>query len=113
MALGIQVFGLAFSALMLYMSFLYYKKKEFTLTEWSFWAVFALFFAAISVFPEILDPIVKSLNLGRKLDLLIILGFMFLIAATFYTYRVTRHTDKRMETLVRNMALERNGKKRN
>jgi len=112
MPLGIQVFGLVFSAFMLYVSFLYYKKKEFTLTEWSFWALFAVLFAAVSVFPEVLDPIVRSFNLGRKLDLFIILGFMFIIGMTFYTYRVTRHTDKRVGELVRNMAIERAEKKR-
>ena len=112
MPLGIQVFGLVFSAFMLYVSFLYYKKKEFTLTEWSFWALFAVLFAAISVFPEVLDPVVKSLNLGRKLDLFIILGFMFIIAITFYTYKITRHTDRRVEELVRNIAIERAEKKR-
>ena len=112
MPLGIQVFGLVFSAFMLYVSFLYYKKKEFTLTEWSFWALFAVLFAVISVFPEVLDPVVKSLNLGRKLDLFIILGFMFVISITFYKYRVTRHTDRRVEELVRNIAIEREEKKR-
>lgn len=112
MPLGIQVFGLVFSAFMLYLSFLYYKKKEFTLTEWGFWALFAALFAIISVFPNVLDPIVSTLNLGRKLDLFIILGFMFLIAATFYTYRVTRHTDRKMEQLVMKMALEKEEKKK-
>lgn len=111
MVLGIQVFGLVFSAFMLYMSFLYYKKKEFTLTEWGFWAFFSALFALLSLFPNLLDPIITNLNLGRKLDLLIILGFMFLIAITFYTYRITRHTDKRVEELVRKLAIERAEKK--
>jgi len=110
MPLGIQVFGLVFSAFILYVSFLFYKKKEFTLTEWGFWALFAVAFAGVSIFPSVLDPVVASLNLGRKLDLFIILGFMFLIAATFYTYRVTRTTNKRMEELVRIMALEKKKK---
>ncbi len=111
MPLGIQVFGLVFSALILYLSFIYYKKKEFTLTEWGFWAAFAALFATISIFPGLLDPIVRTLNLGRKLDLFIILGFMFLIATTFYTYRITRHTDKRMEELVRKLAIEKEEKR--
>ncbi len=113
MPLGIQVFGLIFSAFVLYLSFLYYKKKEFTLTEWGFWALFAALFATVSIFPGLLDPIVSNLNLGRKLDLFIILGFMFLIATTFYTYRITRHTDKRVEELVRKIAIEQEEKKKN
>ena len=112
MPLGVQVFGLVFSAFILYMSFLYYKKKEFTFTEWSFWMLFAVIFAILSIFPELLNPIVTTLNLGRKLDLFIIIGFMFLIATTFYTYRVARNTDKRVGDLVRNLAIEKEEKKR-
>lgn len=102
-----QIAGLAFSAFILYLSFLYYKKKDFTPTEWTFWLVFALGFAGISLFPNMLDPIAQTLSLERKLDLLIILGFMFLITMSFYVYRVTRHTDKRMEELVRRLAMEK------
>ncbi len=105
--LGIQVFGLVFGIFILYMSFLQWKKKEFTINEWAFWAGFAVLFSIVSLFPNILSPIVTSLKLGRTLDLFIILGFMFLIAATYYTYRVVRKTQKGLEDLVRQIALER------
>ena len=112
MVLGIQTFGLVFSALILYLSFLYYKKKEFTLTEWGFWAIFAVLFGVVSLFPDVLNPIVRTLSLGRTLDLFIILGFMFLIAATFYTYRITRHTQKQVQEVVRKLAIDEGMKKR-
>ncbi len=107
MALGIQVFGIVFGAFMLYMSFLQWKKKEFTLNEWAFWSLFALAFSGVSLFPQVLDPIITVLELGRKLDLFIIIGFMFLIAALFYTYKVVRTTQKKLEEFVRRVALER------
>ena len=107
MVLGIQVFGIVFGALMLYMSFLQWKKREFTFNEWAFWSVFALAFSGISFFPDVISPITAALRLERKLDLFIILGFMFLIAATFYSYRVVRKTQKGLEELVRQLALER------
>lgn len=107
MVLGIQVIGTVFGAFMLYMSFLQWKKREFTLNEWVFWSVFALGFSGISLFPDLLNPIVASLKLQRKLDFLIILGFMFLIFATFYSYRVVRKVQKGLEELVRQLALER------
>lgn len=107
MVLGIQVFGIVFGAFMLYMSFLQWKKREFTLNEWVFWSVFALAFSGISLFPEVINPITAALKLERKLDLFIILGFMFLIAATFHSYRVVRKTQKGLEELVRQLALER------
>ena len=84
MVLGIQVFGIVFGAFILYMSFLQWKKKEFTINEWLFWSFFALAFSGVSLFPEVINPITAALKLERKLDLFIILGFMFLIAAVFY-----------------------------
>src|SRR3989338_7525096 len=107
MALGIQVFGIVFGAFMLYMTFLQWKKREFTFNEWAFWSLFDMAFSAVSLFPQVLDPVIAVLELGRKLDLFIILGFMFLIAAIFYTYKVLRTTQKRLEELVRQLALER------
>lgn len=117
MVLGIQVFGTVFGIFVLYMSFLQWKKREFTLNEWAFWSVFAVAFSLISLFPDIINPVTAALKLERKLDLFIILGFMFLIAATFYSYRIVRHTQKQLEDLVRQLALERasepqKGKKR-
>ncbi|MBI2143962.1 DUF2304 domain-containing protein [Candidatus Woesearchaeota archaeon] len=107
MVLGIQVFGTVFGAFMLYMSFLQWKKKQFTLNEWAFWSAFAVLFSVISAFPDIINPLLPQLKLERKLDLFIILGFMFLIASTFYSYRIVRSTQKRLEELVRQLALER------
>ena len=117
MVLGIQVVGVGFGIFVLYMSFLQWKKKEFTINEWAFWGTFALAFSGVSLFPDILNPVVATLKLQRKLDFFIILGFMFLIAAVFYTYRVVRNTQKGLEELVRQLAMERasepeKGKKR-
>ena len=106
MVLAIQFIGMLFGAGLLYLSFLFYKRKEFTLNEYFFWTLFSLMFVAISVFPNILNAVVKSLDLGRKLDFFIILGFMFMIAATFYTYMVARHSQKMIEKVVRRLAFQ-------
>ena len=107
MVLGIQVFGIVFGAFILYMSFLQWKKRQFTLTEFLFWSGFAMVFSLLSLFPDVINPITAALKLQRKLDLFIILGFMFLIGATFYSYRIVRQTQKQLEELVRQLALER------
>lgn len=104
--LGIQVFGLVFGIFVLYMSFLQWKKREFTINEWAFWSLFAIAFSTVSLFPNILNPVVVSLKLGRTLDLFIIVGFMFLIGALFYIYRIVRKVQKGLENLVRQLALE-------
>jgi hypothetical protein len=107
MVLAIQVVGLLFGAGLAYLAFTRFKRKEFTLTEVTFWIVLAALFSAVALFPEILNPLVKSLSLARTMDLFIILGFMFLIIAVFYTYSLVRADQKKLEEIVRRIALER------
>lgn len=107
MILGIQIIGVLFGIFMMYLSFIYKKRKEFTFNEWAFWSFLSVVFIFISLFPDVLDPVVKSLNIARTMDLFIILGFMFLIGAMFYTYTVTRRNQKMLEEVVRKIAFER------
>jgi len=107
MILGIQVIGVLFGVFMMYLSFLYKKRREFTFNEWVFWSILSLIFVVFSLFPGILDPIVQSLSIARTMDLFVLLGFMFLIGAVFYTYTVTRRNQKMLEEVVRKVAFER------
>ena len=110
MVLGIQIAGVLFGLFMIYYSFLNYKRREFTSKEIFFWSVVWILFIAISLFPNILNPIVKIGGFLRALDLLIISGFLFLIAAIFYTYTVTRKVQKKLETVVRDIAMRKHRK---
>ena len=110
MALGIQIAGVLFGLFMIYYSFLNYKRREFTAKEIFFWFVVWMVFIAIALFPNILDPIVKYGGFLRALDLLIISGFLFLIAAIFYTYTIVRKNQIQLEKLVREIAIKKRGK---
>jgi hypothetical protein len=110
MVLAIQIVGLLFGLGMAYLAFTRYKRREFTFTETSFWVVMAVLFSLVAIFPGVLDPIVESLSLARTMDLFIILGFMFLLISAFYTYGLVRAEQKKLEELVRKIALERKGK---
>ena len=107
MVLGIQIAGILFGLFMVYYSFLNYKKREFTVKEFSFWILAWMLFIAIALFPSVLDPISKSLAFARTFDLLVITGFLFLIISVFYTYTVTRKTQKQVEQIVRSMAMKK------
>ena len=106
MPLGIQYIGVLFGLLLLYQSFFHFKRKEFTLNEAGVWGLLAIVFMVFSLYPSILDPVVETLNIGRTLDLLIVLGFMFMIAALFHVYSIARRSDRRIEQLVRRIAIE-------
>ncbi len=109
--LGIQIIGVLFGLFMLYYSFLNYKRKEFITKEFIFWAFLWIIFVLVAVFPSVLDPIVKGVGFLRALDLLTIVGFLFLIAAVFYTYTITRKNQKKLETIVREMAVKKDNRR--
>lgn len=107
MVLGIQIAGFLFGLFMLYYSFLNYKRKEFTAKEFVFWIFLWVIFIVVTLFPFLLDPIVKSFGFFRALDVLIITGFLFLIAINFYTYTITRKNQRQLETVVREIAFKK------
>lgn len=111
MVLGIQIAGFLFGLFMIYYSFLNYKRKEFTIKEFGFWLSLWIVFIVIALFPNLLDPIVKSLKFARTFDLLVIGGFIYMILAIFYTYTVTRKTQRKLEIVVREFAMKK-GKRR-
>jgi hypothetical protein len=105
--LGIQILGMLFGFFMMYYTFLQHKKKQFTIKEYSFWFAFWSIFVIITLFPQILDPVLSTLNISRALDFFIISGFLFIIFVLFYTYTMVRKNQKKIEEVVRNIALKR------
>ena len=105
--LGIQILGILFGFFMMYYTFLQHKRKEFTIKEYSFWFIFWAAFVIITLFPQILDPVLNTLNIARALDFFIIVGFLFTIFVVFYTYTIVRKNQKNLEEVVRNIALKR------
>jgi len=105
--LGIQIIGILFGIFMIYYTFLKYKRTEFTVKEYSVWLGIWVLFLVVSVFSPFFEPVVEALGFVRTLDFLIILGFMFLIGITFYTYTLVRRNQHRLENIVRRMAMEK------
>lgn len=103
--LGIQILGVLFGFFMLYYNFLQYKRKEFTIKEYGFWFIFWGAFVALTLLPQILDPFLATFGIIRALDFFIIAGFIFIIFVIFYTYVQLRKTQRKLEDVVRNIAL--------
>ena len=107
MVLGIQIAGALFGMFMMYYTFLKNKKKEFSTNEYLFWMVLWVLFICVSLFPNWLDPIVKSLSFARTFDLLVTIGFLFVIGISFYTYTVVNKNKKQVEEIVRIIAIRK------
>ena len=108
MLLGIQIIGVLFGLFMLYITFLGMKRKELNGREASFWVVAWLIFLIFTIMPHSLDFIVKDvLDFARTMDFFIVAGFIFLIGLTFYNYMVVKKNRKKLEDLVRKVAIKR------
>ncbi len=111
MVLAIQIIGSLFGLFMIYYSFLQFKRNEFTGKEFGFWFLIWLMFIIVSIFPNILDPFVVFVGVLRALDLLVIIGFIFMVTAIFYTYTLVRKSQKKLENLVRELAIKKGKRK--
>lgn len=105
--LGIQILGILFGIFMMYYTFLQHKRRELNSKEYNFWLILWILFIIFAIFPWVLDPITRSLNIARTMDLFIVVGFMFLIGLGFYTHTIVRKNEKRIEEIVRKIAFEK------
>ena len=107
MVLGIQILGMLFGLLMIYITFLHAKRQEYSAKEYLVWMIVWIVFIIVSLFPNILDIFVIQFKFSRTLDLLIIGGFLFLIAVTFRTYNIVRKNQNKIEEIVRKTAMDK------
>ena len=107
MILGIQIIGIFFCVVMFYLTFLYYKRNEFGVGEFSGWILLWLGFSFVIIFPKIIDVFLKPLNFVRALDFFMVIGFLILFGLIFYLYVIVKKNNKKIEELVRKEALKK------
>ncbi len=106
MIFGVQVLGVLFAIVMIYLSFLYFKKKEFYLKDFAAWLIVWILFLFAIIFPNTLEFLLQPLTVYRVMDLIIIGGFLVLFIFVFVLYRITRMNEKNVKEIVRKLALE-------
>ena len=105
---GVQLIGVLFALFMIYLVYLRIKRGEFTVKESLFWFVCWIAFLFISIWPTSLDLLSWNvLHISRTIDLIIITGFIFLIGIVFYMYGLIRQGQKQIDSIVRNIALDK------
>jgi len=105
---GIQIISIVFGLFMIYLTFLHFKRREFRIIEFGFWSFFWIVLMFLALFPNSLDFLVKDLlQLTRPLDFFIIIGFLFLTFLGFSSYTKIKRNNKRIENIIRKIAVER------
>ena len=112
MILGIQILAILFALIMMYFTFLYYKRANYDKKGLIFWFVVWGGFMILAIFPSTIYGVMGFLEIERTADFFYIAGFLFLSAVMFYVYNTTKKNQKQLETLVRKMAHKQAEKKK-
>ena len=63
------------------------------------------------MFPETIYGVMETLSIQRTVDFFVIGAFLFFSVIIFYLYIVVKQTQKKVEMVVRKIALEKKAKK--
>ena len=107
MILGLQLIGVLFAAIMLYFTFLNFKRNDFQKIDFVVWVVVWVFFLFMVMFPRTLYGIMENLHIKRTVDFFVIGGFLFFSIVIFHLYTTTIKTKKKIGDVVRKIALEK------
>jgi len=107
MVVGIQVVGFIFGIGMLFLSYLYFRKKEFGPRDFAVWFLVWIIFLIAVMFPKTVNILLDTLGIVSALWLFTIAAFLFLFALVFYLHVSVRRSQKKLETVVKKVALKK------
>jgi len=105
--LWIQFSGIIFGSAMLYFTFVKYKRKELTSSEFWSWSITWILLIVIAIIPSSLDAIIAPLNFYRRLDFFVVFGFFVLLGIGFYNYSIVKKMERKLEVFVRQEAISK------
>ena len=114
MILGLQIVAIFFAFSMIYLALLNYRRGEIDKGEFISWTVIWTLTIFIVIFPEILRNLAQRFFITRLFDLMVVGGFILVIAMVSRNYVRGRRVEKKIEDLIRKETLRdiKRGKKR-
>jgi hypothetical protein len=106
--IGIQLIGVLFGIVMMYFTFLHYKKKHFSMAGFSAWMLIWAAFLFAALFSETLTFLLQPLVVYRMMDLLTITAFMVSFTLIFVLYTKTKENEQNVRKIVKKLALKVN-----
>ena len=111
MIIGLQAIALLFALMMMYFTYLHFRRGETNFMEFGILALVWVGAILIILFPNFFDAISKTIAIARSFDLAVIGGFIFVIPIVYISYIRTKRLEKKIEDYVRAEALNDTGKK--
>ena len=107
MMFGVQIIGLLFGLVMIYLTFLYYKRANYDKRGLIFWFLIWIGFIFLAVFPQTVYGVMELLRIERTADFFYVSGFLLFSVVLFYVYNITKKNQKQLESVVRKIAFKK------
>lgn len=103
---NIQLIAGVFGLIMMYLSFLHYKRHEFNRYQFVVWEILWVGFVSVTLLPNRFNFVTERLGIARAFDLFAIVAFVIILFLTFHNYLLITKLEKRLEHKVRQSTLD-------
>jgi hypothetical protein len=104
--LQLQIISLLFALGMIYWTWTGYRRRTLRVGELALWVAVWCAFSLAVLLPQSVAVFVQRLHVNRVMDLFMILGFMLVWVVLFLNHLELRRMQKRLQDLVRELALK-------
>lgn len=106
MIAGIQIIGIIFTLVMIYLTYVYYKRKNYGYKSMLLWLAVWIGILVLIARPAMVYGVMEILEIERTADFFVMSGFAVFSIIIFYMYVLVKRSSVRVEELVRLMAIE-------
>lgn len=107
MALTIQYLAAFFGIVMVYLTYMYFRRRELSSLDLFIWGVVWIIFILAVIFPQTLNIFLETFNVQGAIDFITIFAFIFIFGLVFYLHLSVRKIQKKMVAVVRETAIKR------
>lgn len=104
---GIQLLGILFALVMVYFTFLYYKRGSYGTRAFVFWMVLWGGFLFLASFPRLVYGFMDVLAIERTADFFVIIALLIFSVIIFNLYVRQKQFEEKLEKVVRKVAFDR------
>ena len=90
MIFGVQILILLFGLVMIYFTFLYYKRANYEKFGLVFWMLIWIGFIFLGMFPQTVYGVMEALSIERTADFFYAGGILLFSVVLFYLYNITK-----------------------
>ena len=112
MVYGIQLLAILFGLIMIYMTFLYFKRGNYGTIPFLFWIAIWLAFLVLAAFPRFVYGVMDALAIQRTADFFVVSALLVYSVVIFKLYVRNKELQAKIEKVVRRVAFDKAYRKR-